>query len=158
MTSDKEDSTSPVWSPDGRTLAFFRRVDGKLRIRLLPLAGGESRALDTGKLEPTGMAFAPDGKRIAFTAKLADTDEEKRAKWASGGAVLYDRERKPQQIFVSGIDGAEPRQVTRGTDSVVDFRWPPYPDLHVYATCVYSSHAGHLRRVACVRAPTVWLS
>lgn len=65
LTSGDADST-PVLSPDGRTLAFLR--DGNLW--LLPLGGGEARKLtdvSTGVADPV---WSPDGKWIAFATDV----------------------------------------------------------------------------------------
>jgi len=46
VTNSKVGESSPVFSPDGKTLAFVSgRHTGKPQIWLLPLAGGEARRL-----------------------------------------------------------------------------------------------------------------
>ncbi len=125
LTQGAEAATHPVWSPDGATLAFLRKKDGKARIHLLPLSGGEGAILDTGDLEPEGLAFSPDGKRIAFTAALPVPEAERAAKWASGGVVRWDREWQPRVLHVVDVAGGKPVAVTRGTVSVNDLDWAP---------------------------------
>ena len=49
LTTGTARNTAPAWSPDGRNLAFLSDRDGGAnRLHLLPLDGGEARALDTG--------------------------------------------------------------------------------------------------------------
>ncbi len=125
LTFSGDPSTGPVWSPDGSTLAFLRKKDGKPRIHLLALSGGEARVLETGALEPQSIAFSPDGLRMAFAATLPLRDEERREKWASGGAIRWEREWRPTAIHVIPIDGGKPVAVTGPDVNVVEFDWSP---------------------------------
>lgn len=57
----------PRWSPDGRTLAFLRKVEDDNQIWLLPSSGGEARPLT--KLAPgkfKALEWSPDGTKLAF--------------------------------------------------------------------------------------------
>ncbi|GAA0951086.1 S9 family peptidase [Nonomuraea longicatena] len=56
----------PRWSPDGRTLAYVRAVDGRPQIHLLPMDGGEPRTLTAAPLGAGAPVWSPDGTRIAF--------------------------------------------------------------------------------------------
>src|SRR5260370_38316979 len=60
--------TSPVWSPDGKTLAFLSSRNGDSQVYLLSMEGGEAHALT--KLSTGGEIgkWSPDGKTIAFTS------------------------------------------------------------------------------------------
>lgn len=68
-TGEESSCGSPRWSPDGQTLAFVsdRQKPGG-RIYLLPVDGGEARALTTleGEGSVRGLRWSPDGSRIAF--------------------------------------------------------------------------------------------
>ncbi|MFC7108338.1 TolB family protein [Nonomuraea rubra] len=58
--------SAPRWSPDGRTLAFLRPVDGKPQLHLLPMDGGEPYALTRAPLGAGPARWSPDGTRIAY--------------------------------------------------------------------------------------------
>ena len=78
LTSGTRDS-SPRWSPDGRTLAFVRAVehDGRpqpSQIFVLPLDGGEARAVTDVPRGAGAPAWSPDGKRIAFSSNTGPDD------------------------------------------------------------------------------------
>src|SRR5262249_52303483 len=62
--------TYPRWSPDGRWLAFVSNRDEKPQIYLLPLSGGEARALTSTDHGATDPAWSPDGTHIAFLSAL----------------------------------------------------------------------------------------
>ncbi len=125
LTFGPDAVSEPAFSPDGETIGFLRKRDGKARLDLLPLAGGEARPLETGALEPRQFAFSPDGRRVAFTAEAAPSAEEKRAAWASGGAVHWGHEWRPSRLWVMDTAGGEPRALTGAKVHVVSFRWSP---------------------------------
>jgi dipeptidyl aminopeptidase/acylaminoacyl peptidase len=89
LTAGTHDSGAR-WSPDGHTLAFVRvpeqkDKDGKpqpAQIYLLSMDGGEARALTDIPKGAGGLAWAPDGRSIAFlsTALPKDFDKKKDAK------------------------------------------------------------------------------
>ncbi|UFU03541.1 S9 family peptidase [Ruania suaedae] len=63
----------PVFSPDGRWLAFVRTVEGAAQLALMPAGGGEPRVLTAHRTGITGRpAFSPDSTRIAYTARVPE--------------------------------------------------------------------------------------
>ncbi|GAB3571837.1 S41 family peptidase [Spirosoma luteolum] len=76
LTSDKLDDSSPVVSPDGKSVVFMRNGQ---ELRLLDLAAKKERVLYRGYLgrapfAGTGtLAWSPDGKWVAFVAYGAKT-------------------------------------------------------------------------------------
>ena len=75
---------SPVWSPDGRQIAFARRADEHVSIFTVPSLGGQERKLiDVNGpssvyryLDPA-LSWSPDGKWLAF-AESTSADEPAR--------------------------------------------------------------------------------
>ncbi len=124
LTRAEGGAASPAWSPDGRTLAFLRRVDGRTVLHLLPLDGGEPAKLATGELTPQAPAFSPDGRSLAFLAEPPLTAAEKQARWARGGAEHWEHEFADTKLYVVPVAGGEPRQVPAGPN-VVSFAWSP---------------------------------
>ncbi len=61
-------SWAPQMAPDGSALAFLSDRGGSAQLWLLPLTGGEARPLTTLPFPPTGVVWAPDSQRLAFTA------------------------------------------------------------------------------------------
>jgi len=83
----KENSSQPVFSPDGKQIAFVRAVDGRGQIFLLPLEGGEAIQLTKYKYGAGNPRFSPDGKQILFTASVSLKDLLKDSVLNPGGEV-----------------------------------------------------------------------
>ena len=71
--------TDPVWSPDGRWLAFLRaeplpsggpRRMGPPQLWLLPIDGGEARRLTDHPLGVEAPVWSPDSTRLAYLARV----------------------------------------------------------------------------------------
>lgn len=120
LTEGDAGVASPCWTPDGRALAFVRK--GALWV--LPLAGGEAKKLATGALEPESPAYSRDGRWLAFLAEPPLPAAEKRARWARGGAIRWEREFAATTLWVMPASGGEPRAVS-GERHVLAFCWAP---------------------------------
>jgi dipeptidyl aminopeptidase/acylaminoacyl peptidase len=132
----------PLISPDGTRVAFTRAVPGKAMepagIRVLDLAGGEPIAPALGELSCSELAWAPDGRRLAFTAETdpqrfivgaAPRDGEPLARRITVLDYRYDYEgyldRRPQLHVVGAEDGARPRRLTDVARGVSGIAWRP---------------------------------
>lgn len=74
LTSSKDGSSQPAWSPDGKQLAFVRAVDNKPQIFLLPMDGGEAKQLTQSKYGASNPKWSPDGKQILFASGISLSD------------------------------------------------------------------------------------
>ncbi|MGE6355007.1 S9 family peptidase [Flavobacterium sp. NPDC079362] len=71
LTFGKEGSGSPVFSPDGKQIAFTRNVKGKSQVFLLKVdEGGEAVQLTDSKYGASNPKWSPDGKQLLFTASI----------------------------------------------------------------------------------------
>lgn len=61
----------PTWSPDGQSLAFVRRTEGKSQIFILSLAGGEPKQITKAKYGASSPVWSPDGRSIVFQTTLS---------------------------------------------------------------------------------------
>jgi dipeptidyl aminopeptidase/acylaminoacyl peptidase len=66
----KENSSQPVFSPDGKQLVFVRAIDSKPQLFLLSLDGGEATQLTKFKYGASAPKWSPDGKQILFAASI----------------------------------------------------------------------------------------
>lgn len=146
LTSGPRDSGAQ-WAPDGKTLAFLRATekDGKpqpLQVYLLPLEGGEARALTEMPKGASNPVWSPDGHSIAFSSITLPKDFEKkgdavesdvrvitRAQYRENGEGYVDPDR-PTHLWVVDVPrvAAGPqksRALTTGEFSESDTIWSP---------------------------------
>ncbi|NBU25224.1 MAG: S9 family peptidase [Gammaproteobacteria bacterium] len=133
LTSDKAADGSPVFSPDGRSIAFLskRGDDKETQVYLIPVDGGEARRLTQLPTGADAIKWFPDGRRIAFVSSiwtdLVDwQDQAKRVKeraeskmsarsWDRAPISYWDHyldDREPHLFSVS-VEGGEPQAITR---------------------------------------------
>ncbi|MBK5293243.1 MAG: S9 family peptidase [Acidobacteriia bacterium] len=126
--------TDPVWSPDGKRIAFLSDRDGANQIHVMWAETREALQLTHLQQRPEGLTWSPDGRQLAFTMQLPDEKpildiklpaKPKGAEWAKP-AVLVDRLswgsdgtgptlKGYRHIFtVDAITGGTPKQVTEG--------------------------------------------
>ncbi|MDT8915048.1 S9 family peptidase [Amycolatopsis sp. PS_44_ISF1] len=66
---------APAISPDGRWVAFLRAGSGtgdRPQVHVMPAAGGEARCLTSMPLGADAPVWAPDSRRLAFTARVPE--------------------------------------------------------------------------------------
>ena len=74
LTFSKEGAAQPAWSPDGKTLAFVRSVEGRPQVFLLPINGGEAYQLTKFSYGASAPRWSPDGSRILFASSIQMKD------------------------------------------------------------------------------------
>ena len=63
---------SPVWSPDGKWIAFSSDRYGNADVFVMPADGGAATRLTVNSAAETPSAFTPDGKCVLFSASIQD--------------------------------------------------------------------------------------
>ena len=74
LTTGRVRDSRPRISPDGRRVAFRRRLpedpESHSSLRVLDLDGGRARAVSRRHHDVEEVAWSPDGSRLAFTAEV----------------------------------------------------------------------------------------
>lgn len=72
LTTQESYESSPVWSPDGKQIAFASDRFGNTDVFVMSANGGSARRLTTNSASEIPSAFTPDGKFIVFSASIQD--------------------------------------------------------------------------------------
>ena len=138
LTTARARDTGPRWSPDGSRIAFVSDRGGTKQIWVIAADGGEAQALTSGALAPAELAWAPDGRSIAFSGKpeaagrgeQSDVRVISRLRYKQDGEGFWDGRWK--QILVVSASGGDARQVTRGDYDHTAPAWSPDGALLAY--------------------------
>lgn len=72
LTTQASYECAPVWSPDGKQIAFASDRNGNFDLFVMPASGGTALRLTTHSASELPSAFTPDGKYVLFTAAIQD--------------------------------------------------------------------------------------
>jgi len=129
--------SSPVWSPDGKRIAFLSDRSGSTQIHVMWADTRETLQLTRVERAPGGLKWSPDGKLLLFTTSLPDDapilpvklPATPKGAQLARGAVIVDRlswgsdgtgptTKSYTHVFVvDAIVGGTPRQITSGNYS-----------------------------------------
>lgn len=125
LTRDREDVSSPRWSPDGTRLAFLAKDAGTQRpqIYVLPLAGGDAQRITDAKEGIEAFTWSPDSSRIAYIAEDPSINEKAikahdRAFQVTDGNFLLRKALAPWHLWVVAATGGTARRLTQGDYSL----------------------------------------
>ncbi len=161
LTNNAARDCCPVWSPDGRQLAFESNRDHHYGdIFVMDADGSHVRNLTNSNARDTGISWSPDGRHIAFMSdrdhhdgdvfvvdvdgsrmrNLTDRDTlDGYPSWSPDGqsiAFVSSRDMHAQypgvDIFIMNADGSMVRNLTRNEMVAIPFGWSPGGDYIVY--------------------------
>jgi TolB protein len=100
------DEGDPAWSPNGRWIAYVRRVQGSpvREVWLIRPDGSGARRLTSQGAKVFTPAWSPDSRRIAFSSD-------------AGGEVF--------ELYTVGVDGKGLRSVATTAEGMFEPSWSP---------------------------------
>lgn len=75
LTTTDSYEAYPVWSPDGRKIAFATDRNGANDIYVMPSESGSAKRLTFNSASEIPSTFTPDGKNVLFSALIQDPAE-----------------------------------------------------------------------------------
>ena len=110
ITTNAAYDGDPIWSPDGKQIAFATDRNGNFDVYLVAAEGGVAQRITTNSASEIPLAFSPDGKEIYFSAQIQKAAEN--VQFASGWIT---------ELYKVGIGGGRPEQVVAVPVSSMSF-------------------------------------
>lgn len=110
LTTMPSVESRPVWSPDGKSIAFASDRNGGQDIFIMSAAGGEAVRLTDNSAIETPQAFTPDGKYVIYTANIQDP----------ASSVFFPTARQTE-IYKVPVAGGRPEQVLAASVDYLSF-------------------------------------
>ena len=100
ITTNAAYDGDPIWSPDGKQIAFSTDRNGNFDVYLVAAEGGVAQRITTNSATEIPLAFSPDGKEIYFTAQIQKSAEN--VQFTSGWIT---------ELYKVSTEGGRPEQV-----------------------------------------------
>jgi dipeptidyl aminopeptidase/acylaminoacyl peptidase len=125
------------WSPDGHSVAFVSQREDGHAVLVVDAGGGEPRELARHRRPVAGLAWAPDGARLAYTCAFDPANPSEAQEGPQGPVVrVVGRDdyrldgvgfigEARSQVFVVDVAGGGRRQLTSGGTDFASPRWSP---------------------------------
>ncbi len=156
--------SAPVWSPDGKRIAFLSDRSGSTQLHVMWVATRETLQLTHVERAPGSVKWSPDGKLLLFTTSIPDDTPllpvklpaSPRGAQLARGAVIVDRlswgsdgtgptTKSFTQVFtVDAWTGGTPRQITSGSFNHSAPEWSA-DSKSVYVSGIRKPDAEYLR-------------
>ncbi|MGE0363158.1 MAG: prolyl oligopeptidase family serine peptidase [Vicinamibacterales bacterium] len=123
LTWDSDGESQPRWSPDGQWIAFVGKRDGAdtPQIQLLPVAGGEARALTSHATAATSPAWSPDGRYVYFMADDPKSPEQLAREKAKDDVYAFDENMPMRHLWRIDVASRAEQRMTSGGFSILSY-------------------------------------
>lgn len=100
LTTTTAYESTPIWSPDGQSIAFASDREGGMDIYIMDAQGGPARRLTYNSVAETPQTFTPDGKYVVYTSNIQ----------APASSLMFPKARMGQ-VYKVPADGGRPCQI-----------------------------------------------
>lgn len=144
LTSGKNNYRSPVWSPDGKQIAYVSNEEGSSQIFVRWMVSDESVSITNLTNTPSNLSWSPDGEMLLFSINVPKKSTPmyslptppEGANWAKGPEVIEQvRYRSDgnsgfikegyRQLMLIAADGGAPVQLSEGNFNHHNPQWAP---------------------------------
>lgn len=100
LTTTNYYESSPIWSPDGKSIAFASDREGGHDVYIMNAEGGPAKRLTYHSVAEIPQAFSPDGKSVVYSANIQ----------APAASAIFPKARLGQ-LYSVPAEGGRPRQI-----------------------------------------------
>lgn len=100
LTTNPAYDSNPIWSPDGKIIAFASARHGNFDVYVMPSVGGTATRLTRNQAAEIPEAFSPDGRTVYFSAAIQNPAQ----------SAMFPSSRM-SEFYAVGVEGGKPRQV-----------------------------------------------
>ncbi len=100
LTTAESYESVPVWSPNGKSIAFASDRNGGQDIYIMEAKGGPARQLTFHSVSEIPQGFTPDGKYVVYSANIQ----------APAASLIYPSSRMGQ-LYKVPAEGGRPQQI-----------------------------------------------
>lgn len=103
------DIVTPAWSPDGRSLAYRKRIAGRTEAWLADADGGGARSLARLEVDVDALAWSADGARLVLSSRPGFAVQQRAIAREGLSGFLYDDRFAPNDAARPALAAGEPR-------------------------------------------------
>jgi len=126
-------SPRPIWSPDGRWIAFLRRDERHTQLWRVPVAGGRAQAMTHEAVDVEEFSWSSDGHRLVYSirpdaaAAETKTDAEGLVGWLYDARILPNIAARPRppgnlDVQIKSVDVESGTRANAGSQDTARLR------------------------------------
>ena len=125
MTAGTDGENTPLWSPDGKTIAFLAKrgiePEAVAQLFLMPANGGEGVALTTHATAVTNPTWSPNGSTIYFRAADSKPEDQKKREKLRDDVIHFEEGYQQLHLWSVEVASKQEHQITQGDYSVMSY-------------------------------------